>query len=225
MPKGYKQENKHLSVSAKPTSEFSTFFSFYTENWAFKMSSCGKDFKRTAQKYEVSTLRTRSHDSYYFASSPTGRACNLRRTANLGSEMEQRAFKRYLEFLLVFRVLPVHCPFPIWSASSHAAKRALVIIPSLRLSGPNKSHMLHPFCMVTLLSFYCRHNDRRKLLKHGNGPVYVLLGAQSQAYAAATGVPQHHTFFYGKLCIRLVGWGWKITVYNALQAVVLLYKF
>lgn len=46
----------------------------------FKMSSCGKEFKRrTARKYEVSTLRTRSHDSYYFASLPTDRACNLRR--------------------------------------------------------------------------------------------------------------------------------------------------
>lgn len=92
--------------------------------------------------------------------------------------------------------LSLGCPNLICFFSA-SGKRVSIIIPSLGLTGDNNSCRSQLFCMVTPLSFYCRHNDRGKWLKHGYGSVYVLLGAPSSIYAAATGVPQCHAFFMG----------------------------
>lgn len=97
---------------------------------------------------------------FHFASSPKGRTCNLRRTMNLERKVEQRAGGSFLNFSAALSFFS--CSFPIWSASSHAASRASIIIPSLGLSGHYKSLLPHLLCMVTLFCFYCRHDGRRQ---------------------------------------------------------------
>lgn len=115
----------------------------------------------------MSTLsRRRSRDSCAFASSPTDRACNLRRSANLGSELEQRAE----------RSISDSSPTCLLGALYQSdlllltlRRRASIIIPSLGLSGYDKSCTPQPFCVATLLSLHCFHNDRRKMIKAREG--------------------------------------------------------
>lgn len=89
-----------LSVSTKSTSEFSTFFSFYTKKSGFQNAIVWQRIQEVNISEIWNVFRGKvTWLLFNCDSSPTGWACNLRRTANLGSEVEQRAGK-YLEFLL-----------------------------------------------------------------------------------------------------------------------------
>lgn len=110
-----------------------------------------------------SSLRPRAHDSFStLLHRPKAESVIFRRTINLeeggggGGNMQGS--------ILTFSWSLPSCLFTvsIWSASSHAANRASINIPSLGLSRHNKSLMPHLFCVVKLLSFHCRHNDRRE---------------------------------------------------------------
>lgn len=118
---------------------------------------------------------------------------------------------------------------PMWSVTSHAANRASINIPSLGLSGHCKSFMPHLFFVVTLLSFYCRHNDRReKMRKAWVWPSTLLWLLNHQLILLQLVFLNVILFFLWEIltyCISLVGRRWKITVHKALQTVVLFHKY
>lgn len=156
-----------ISRLRKPAWEFSTFFSFHNRNWPFLLDAIGRQGIHEKQKHEVSTLSGRgSRDSCAFASSPTDRACNLRRSANLGSELEQRA-ERSISDSSPTRLLGALYQSDLLLLTLR--RRASIIIPSLGLSGDDKSCTPQPFCVATLLSLRCIHNDRRKMIKAREG--------------------------------------------------------
>lgn len=152
-----------------------------------------------------------SHDSLSSASSPTDRACNLRRSANLGSNVQGSisdsspacllgALHRTDLLLLTLR------------------RGASIIIPSLGLPWVAINHAhLNLSAWPRSFLFHCIHNDRRKRFT-----VYPPPGAPSPDYGALTAAyslcllssprkASHHTGNYN-----------EITAHNGLQAVVLL---
>lgn len=147
------------------------------------------------------------------ASTPKGRACNLSRTANLESEVGQHAGK-------VSWVSPQ--VFLVFAAASRSDlllltlwNRATIIIPSLGLSGRNKSFRPHLFCVVTLLSFDCRQNDRRKMSKARVWHSLSSRGCSITSLCCSSWCFSVSCFVWGKhrpAASGLVGWGWRAAV-------------
>lgn len=153
-----------------------------------------------------------SHDSLSSASSPTDRACNLRRSANLGSNVQGSisdsspacllgALHRADLLLLTLRrgaSIIIPSPGLPWVAINHA---------HLNLSAWPRSFLFHRI-----------HNDRRKRFS-----VYPPPGAPSPDYGALAAALLPLASFLPRAKPRITPGNYnEITAHNGLQAVVLL---
>ncbi len=229
MPKRHKQENKHLSVSENQPLNFRHSFHFLAKIGLSKCHLVAKN-SRGEQLRNMNEVYFKDKGTWLlldFTSSLKGRTCNLRRTTNLKKEGGEHA-GMYLEFLKS----SLSCLF---TAASQSALLLLMLQTGRQLTFQVLACQgtINHLCLTSsawshfFLSTVGIITGERKWVKHEYGPLYPSLGAQSPAYAVAAGVPQCHPFLWeaSTCCIKLVRWRWKITVHEALQAVVLLHKY
>lgn len=138
-------------------------------------------YSRGNQLWNMNEARFKDK-STHFAPTLKGKVCNLRSTMTVKEEGVGRASAE------VFLVLVFLCH--VWPASSHAANRVSINIPSLGLSGHCKSLMPHLFLVLSAVGIT---TGGRKWVKLGYEP-FTLLSSCCPFFLRSTDV-MHYTWW------------------------------